>query len=251
VSKTCLSYPAPSVQPFQEHLTRYKSLTPSIISNVSKSAPVPTGTKRKRADSSPVPQERPSNRNSSSPLSTIKASPQPGTPKKSLSLSDYKKRKINSATNDPLTPTLQSDRPSYSTDSPRPTDKSKKSQSRDENLQVKLFADKSKQYHNSKFIAHERLLAKGTSLKRETDKLLQSDEKNATVSACVTATHAILYFLSAFACDDHSRELQGKLPIHENWKSTSDYISSIIKLQKDSKEIELEGLWYFCNCFEN
>ena len=83
-------------------------------------------------------------------------------------------------------------------------------------------------------------LKRGTSLKREADKLLRNDP----TLAGVTATHAILYFLSAFACDDRARQLQGKLQQHENWKSTSDYIFSIMKLHKDGKEVELEGLWY-------
>jgi hypothetical protein len=77
-------------------------------------------------------------------------------------------------------------------------------------------------------------------LKREADKLSRSDQ---TVAA-VTATHAILYFMSAFACDDQSRKLRGKLQLHENWKSTSDFIVWVINLQKDNNESELEGLWY-------
>jgi len=77
-------------------------------------------------------------------------------------------------------------------------------------------------------------------LKREADKLSRSDP---TVAA-VTATHAILYFMSAFACDDQSRKLRGKLQLHENWKSTSEFIVWVINLQKDNNETELEGLWY-------
>lgn len=77
-------------------------------------------------------------------------------------------------------------------------------------------------------------------MKREADKLSRSDQ---TVAA-VTATHAILYFMSAFACDDQSRKLRGKLQLHDNWKSTSEFIVWVINLQKDNNEIELEGLWY-------
>jgi hypothetical protein len=84
-----------------------------------------------------------------------------------------------------------------------------------------------------------RYLSRGTALKREADKLSRNDPTTATV----TATHAILYFISAFACDDMSRKLQGKLQVHENWKSTSDFILWVINLQKDSSEPELEGLW--------
>lgn len=84
-----------------------------------------------------------------------------------------------------------------------------------------------------------RYLSRGTTLKREADKLSRNDPTTATV----TATHAILYFISAFACDDMSRKLQGKLQVHENWKSTSDFILWVINLQKDSSEPELEGLW--------
>jgi hypothetical protein len=84
-----------------------------------------------------------------------------------------------------------------------------------------------------------RYLSRGTTLKREADKLSRSDHTTATV----TATHAILYFISAFAYDDMSRKLQGKLQVHENWKSTSDFILWVINLQKDSSEPELEGLW--------
>jgi len=83
-------------------------------------------------------------------------------------------------------------------------------------------------------------LTRGTTLKREADKLSRSDP---TVAA-VTATHAILYFMSAFACDDQSRKLRGKLQLHENWKSTSEFIVWVINLQKDNNETELEGLWY-------
>lgn len=85
-----------------------------------------------------------------------------------------------------------------------------------------------------------RYLARGTALKREADKLSRNDYTTATV----TATHAILYFMSAFACDDLSRKLQGKLQVHENWKSTSEFILWVINLQKESDEPELEGLWY-------
>jgi len=85
-----------------------------------------------------------------------------------------------------------------------------------------------------------RYLTRGTALKREADKLSRNDHTTATV----TATHAILYFMSAFACDDLSRKLQGKLQVHENWKSTSEFILWVINLQKESDEPELEGLWH-------
>ena len=86
----------------------------------------------------------------------------------------------------------------------------------------------------------DRYLARGTSLKREADKLSRTDQ----TTAAVTATHAILYFMSAFACDDQARKLRGKLQVQDNWKSTSDFILWVINLQKDNSENELEGLWY-------
>lgn len=85
-----------------------------------------------------------------------------------------------------------------------------------------------------------RYLTKGTSLKREADKSSRSDP----ILAAVTATHAILYFVSAFSCDDASRKLRGKLAQHENWKTTSEFIVWVINLMRDTKETELEGLWY-------
>ena len=85
-----------------------------------------------------------------------------------------------------------------------------------------------------------RYLARGTGLKREAVKLSRTDQ----TTAAVTATHAILYFMSAFACDDQSRKLRGKLQVQDNWKSTSEFILWVINLQKDNNENELEGLWY-------
>jgi len=75
-------------------------------------------------------------------------------------------------------------------------------------------------------------------LKREADKLSRSDP----ITAAVIATRAILYFISAFACDDQGRKLRGKLALHENWKSTSEFIVWVINHQKDKNEPELEGL---------
>ena len=92
----------------------------------------------------------------------------------------------------------------------------------------------------TRLLLMNRYLARGTSLKREADKLSRTDP----VTAAVTASHAILYFMSAFACDDQSRKLRGKLQLHENWKSTSEFIIWVINLQKDHNEHELEGLWY-------
>jgi hypothetical protein len=83
-------------------------------------------------------------------------------------------------------------------------------------------------------------LTKGTSLKREADKSSRSDP----VLAAVIATHAILYFISAFSCDDSSRKIRGKLALHENWKTTCEFIVWVINLVRDTKETELEGLWY-------
>ena len=77
-------------------------------------------------------------------------------------------------------------------------------------------------------------------MKREADKLSRTDH----ISAAITATNAALYFMSAFACDDRARQLRGKLPMHENWKSTSEFILWVINLQKDKNENHLEGLWY-------
>jgi hypothetical protein len=87
---------------------------------------------------------------------------------------------------------------------------------------------------------NNRSLARGTALKREADKLSRSDP----ITAAVIATRAILYFISAFACDDQGRKLRGKLALHENWKSTSEFIVWVINHQKDKNEPELEGLWY-------
>jgi hypothetical protein len=87
---------------------------------------------------------------------------------------------------------------------------------------------------------NNRSLARGTALKREADKLSRSDP----ITAAVIATRAVLYFISAFACDDQGRKLRGKLALHENWKSTSEFIVWVINHQKDKNEPELEGLWY-------
>jgi len=89
-------------------------------------------------------------------------------------------------------------------------------------------------------VTNPRYLAKGTSLKREADKSSRSDP----VLAAVIATHAILNFISAFSCDDSSRKIRGKLALHENWKTTSEFIVWVINLVRDTKETELEGLWY-------
>lgn len=78
-------------------------------------------------------------------------------------------------------------------------------------------------------------------MKREADKSSRSDP----VLAVVIATHAILYFISAFSCDDSSRKIRGKLALHENWKTTSEFIVWVINLVRDTKETELEGLWLF------
>ena len=63
-------------------------------------------------------------------------------------------------------------------------------------------------------------------------------------SAVVMATQAILYFMLAFACDDEARNIRGKLPRIEYWKTTCDFIQWVINLQKERSENELEGLWY-------
>jgi len=85
-----------------------------------------------------------------------------------------------------------------------------------------------------------RYIAEGTTLKREADKLSRTNP----TTAAIVATQAILYFMSAFACDDQSRKMRGKLQLHENWKSTSEFILWVINLQKEHHETELEGLWY-------
>ena len=76
-------------------------------------------------------------------------------------------------------------------------------------------------------------------MKREADKLNRTDQSTATV----IAIHAALYFMLAFACEDHSRKLQGKFQQHANWKSTADFILWVINLEKEIDEKELEGLW--------
>lgn len=75
-------------------------------------------------------------------------------------------------------------------------------------------------------------------MKREADKLSRTD----ATAAAIVATQAILYFMSAFACDDQSRKIKGKLQLHENWKSTAEFILWVINLQKEHRETELEGL---------
>jgi hypothetical protein len=85
-----------------------------------------------------------------------------------------------------------------------------------------------------------RYLKRGTSLKREADKLSRGSEQ----TAVIIATQAIQYFMMAFACDDQARNLRGKLPQIEYWKTTADFIQWVINLQKERNETELEGLWY-------
>jgi hypothetical protein len=77
-------------------------------------------------------------------------------------------------------------------------------------------------------------------LKREADKASKSDP----ILGAITATHAILYFLAAFSCEDLSREKSGKIAIYESWKSTLSFIVWVINILKDKRENELEGLWY-------
>ena len=112
------------------------------------------------------------------------------------------------------------------------------------NPKMKILKQKHSQINlkgvSQRYYTDNRYLARGTGLKREADKLSRADQ----ITAAVTATHAILYFMSAFACDDQARKLRGKLQVQDNWKSTSDFISWVINLQKDNNENELEGLWY-------
>jgi hypothetical protein len=109
----------------------------------------PSAQKRKR-DVSPMP---PVNRftesssskppqNSSSPVAAT------GTPKKSVSLNEYKKRKHTTAPpNGPVTPTLSKTQPSYvvAESSPRQPEKanSETVKSKDEHVDAKVFAEKS------------------------------------------------------------------------------------------------------------
>jgi hypothetical protein len=200
----------------------------------------PSGQKRKRDDDSPSQQNHSIEDGRSNKVS--RKSPPPAitssTPKKSVSLNEYKKRKNNStSSNGPLTPTFQKTQHSYVVDSPRQPD----TKPRDANLDADALNDKSQKYVPNILISNRRYLARGTSLKREADKLNRKDP----ITAAVTATHAVLYFMSAFACDDQSRKLRGKLQMHENWKTTSNFIVWVISLQKDSNENELEGLWYY------
>jgi hypothetical protein len=183
--------------------------------------------------------ESPPDKASNSPLSATNSA----TPKKLVSLNEYKKRKTTTTDtpNGPLTPTLPKTHPSYVVDSPRQPDKSdlQATKTRDENQDAKAFADKSQRHVIIRFGLTIRYLARGTSLKREADRLSRTDH----TAAAVTATHAILYFMLAFACDDQSRKLRGKLQVHENWKSTSEFVLWVINLEKDNNENELEGLW--------
>jgi len=78
-------------------------------------------------------------------------------------------------------------------------------------------------------------------LKREADKAAVADP----ILGALIATHAILFFLAAFSCEDLSREKSGKIPMYESWKSTSGFIVWVINILKDKRETELEGLWYF------
>jgi hypothetical protein len=64
-------------------------------------------------------------------------------------------------------------------------------------------------------------------------------------TAVIVATQAILYFMMAFACNDQARNLKGKLPQIEYWKTTCEFIGWVITLQKERNEPELEGLWYY------
>lgn len=217
--------------------TDYRRLT----ANASINSP---GQKRKRDVISPSH----NNRDSDIALDNVsKKSPFPATdsstPKKLVSLNEYKKRKTTSAStpNGPLTPTLSKTHPSYVIDSPRQPDKSdlQSTKTRDENQDAKTFADKSQRQVIIRLGLRIRYLARGTSLKREADRLSRTDH----TMAAVTATHAILYFMLAFACDDQSRKLRGKLQVHENWKTTSEFVLWVINLEKDNSEIELEGLW--------
>jgi hypothetical protein len=51
--------------------------------------------------------------------------------------------------------------------------------------------------------------------------------------------------MMAFACNDQARNLRGKLPQIEYWKTTCEFVGWVITLQKERNEPELEGLWYF------
>ena len=94
--------------------------------------------KRKRDETTP-PQslnDTPPDKSRKSPPPAITSS----TPKKSVSLNEYKKRKNTTSTpNGPLTPTLQKTHPLFVNDSPHQPDTKPK----DENLEAKAFADKS------------------------------------------------------------------------------------------------------------
>jgi hypothetical protein len=109
----------------------------------------PSSHKRKR-DVSPMPPVNRSAEPSSSKPPQNPSSPLTGTatPKKSVSLNEYKKRKHTTApSNGPVTPTLSKVQPSYvvAESSPRQSEKanSETAKSKDDHVDAKVFAEKS------------------------------------------------------------------------------------------------------------
>jgi len=208
----------------------------------------PSRQKRKRDDSPPLP---PPNKPSKEPLLNMASRKSPPPPvststpltKKSVSLNEYKKRRGTvAAQSSPVTPTLPKSQPSYVMDSPHQSGQlGSQANTKPTDLDAKSLAEISQKCPFLIGKVDPRYLARGTNLKREADKLSRTDQ----TAAAVTATHAILYFMSAFACDDQSRKLRGKLQLHENWKSTSEFITWVINLLRDNNEDHLEGLWYY------
>src|SRR5271170_7640814 len=126
-----------------------KSASPAslALSNAS------SGQKRKRDDMEPLPPSDDKSANNTLPTKVSRKSPPPplasATPKKSVSLNEYKKRKNTTASsNGPLTPTLQKTQPSY-IESPRQQQDKPDLQgtlAKDENAEAKAFTDKSQRY---------------------------------------------------------------------------------------------------------
>ena len=118
---------------------------PLIFRKSTNSNSSPSGQKRKRDDTSP-----PQNKTLQETPKVSRKSPPPpiasATPKKSVSLNEYKKRKnTSSSATSPLTPTLPKTQPPYAVDSPHPSDKGS-TKPKGENLDANAFADKSQRY---------------------------------------------------------------------------------------------------------
>ena len=118
------------------------------ISSPKDDVPDPPPQKRKR-DVSPIPSLNRSESSSRKALPTSSSPPtSTATPKKSVSLNEYKKRKHTTASsNGPVTPTLSKVQPSYvaTEASPRQPDKtnSETAKNREDHNDAKVYAEKS------------------------------------------------------------------------------------------------------------